>query len=125
MDIKMTISEMLETIKAFKEELIKELGNIPDNSKIKRIGNNCFTISFKDLNDNWSPQHHDTLAQAKILQEIIRKSENLKAIQNILKSVVVTGRISHKEYRNLVFHDDVRAFVKKMLGEITEVANSQ
>lgn len=117
MGVKFTITEMLKQIDNFKKEIQENILQIPDNKNIKRLNSNpnCFVISSKDLGNNWSPEHHDNLYQAKILQEIIEGCDSLPALQNHLEIIVKTGRCQHNNYRWLTFNNEVRDFIKQLM----------
>lgn len=115
MGVKLTITEMLKQIDNFKKEIQKNLSQIPDNKKIKRLNENCFIINSKDLGNNWSPEHHDNLYQAKALSEIVEGCDSLTSLQNALEGIVKTGRCQHSKYKWLTFNDEVRDFIKQLM----------
>lgn len=115
MGVKLTVTEMLNQIEEFKKELQNNVSQMPDNKKIKRLSPNCFIINSKDLGDNWSPEHHDNLYQAKALIKIIENSESLNSLQNNLESIVQKGKCFNSEYKWLTFNNEVREFVAKLM----------
>lgn len=84
----------IETIKA---KLIEKINSLPDNKKIKRLNNNCFTINFSALLNNWTPTFYDFKIQyKKIVAEIeITKPENLT---NKLNKIIKEKKIVDKDY---------------------------
>lgn len=117
MDVLAKIKEIDILIEQFKKYLVSDLSKIPDNPKINRIGANCFTIGIKDLGLNFSPTYHDSLFQANALQEMVKDCSNLDTIKNILTSIVKTGKYNSGKYNYVIFNDDVRTYVKNLLGE--------
>ena len=53
------IAELQNKLLEIREEIKRQISSLPDNPKIKRLGERCFTISSKDLGDVWSPEYHD------------------------------------------------------------------
>jgi len=117
MDIKLTIKEINEKVEQFKIEISNKVGEIPDNPKIKRLSKNAFVISSKNLSSDicLSPEYYDSLYQAKVIQKMIEKSDNLQTIYNHLEYIVEKGRTRYLPYNYMRFNDEVREFVKQLL----------
>jgi thymidylate kinase len=105
------IKELDEKIKKIRQDIKQLILDLPDNPCLKRISKNCFTISSKDLNDNFSAFFHDFKKQYEKIAEIIAKSE-LENILPHLNFIIENGR-TQKDYTH--FHPDVRANLKKLL----------
>lgn len=117
MDIKNTISIMFQQIENFKLQIISNIKDIPDNSKIKRMSKNphCFILNFKDLENNWSPEYYDSKFQAQTIIKIIKEKENLITIQNMLNEIVEQGTYRVVDGHRMFFNKQVREFIKKLL----------
>lgn len=53
------ISDIEKQIQKIIDDLQAQINNLPDNDKINRLDKNCFVLSSKDLNNNWSAEYHD------------------------------------------------------------------
>jgi len=117
MDIKQTIQEILQQMENFKQQIVDNIENIPDNPKIKRMGEskNCFIIRSKDLENNWSPEYYDSKYQAQVIIKLIQQKESLNAIQNMLNEIVEKGIYRVSENHRMYFNNQVRDFIKQLL----------
>jgi len=102
-------------------ELKKHILSLPDNPKIKRMGkSNCFTISSKDLGDNWSVEHHDFKKQYELIVKELEATEPANVfnkLQKIIsegKLVSVVGSNWNRSSHRLNLHPDVIAWLRKL-----------
>lgn len=104
-------------------ELISQLKNhildLPDNPRIKRLGDkpNCFTISLKDLGDNWSVEHHDFKEQYNLIISELERGEKDNAL-NKLQKIVEEGKLiisSGGSKHTLTLHLDVVSHLGKLI----------
>jgi len=117
MDVKNTITDMLNQMEKFKLQLIDNVDNVPEHPKIKRIGKspNCFIINSKDLENNWSAEYYDSQYQARIIISLIEKSTDLIHIQRVLEEIVNKGVYQVSQGHRMYFNNQVREFIKNML----------
>ena len=99
--------------------LIAQLKNhilsLPDNPRIKRLAGspNCFTMSSKDLGNNWSVEHHDFKKQYKIIVKELETS-NLSNVYNKLKQIIEEERVVfNKSFSRINLHPDVVSYLRK------------
>lgn len=108
------IEKMRDKIEQCKKELKKKILSLPDNPKIKRLDNRCFTIKFSDLGNNWSPKYHDFKAQYEIICEQIDKL-SFEQILKFLQTIVNTGKYRFWEQNyTMIFHPTVVQFLKEL-----------
>lgn len=105
------------------ETLIREIDALPDNPRINRISEKCFTISSSDLGTtNWTPFYHDFRNQYAYLKAVI---ENYPpdTVENIFQEIVTKGKHTPNKTMNYgehiflsrtiyYFHNDVRKLIK-------------
>lgn len=73
-------------------QLKQKILDLPDNPRINRINSKCFTMKFSDLNNNWTPVHHDFKAQYCHIVDLIERAET-KNKTNVVKNAVKKGTI--------------------------------
>lgn len=104
---------LIEKINELKEQLKKQIVSLPDNPRINRLAPNCFTISSKDLGNNWSVAYHDFPQQYALLVKIIDRTDPAKIeekLQEIIsKKMVIENKLTVK------FHPDVIEHISKLL----------
>ncbi|MHA1285793.1 MAG: hypothetical protein ACTSPB_00190 [Candidatus Thorarchaeota archaeon] len=110
-----TVKDYEGKVAIIKNNLISQVESLPDNPRIKRLDDEglCFSISSKDLGDNWTPEYHDFKQQYKLIVEWINKSSPQR-VMDILEEITTTGQIVMKKQRHK-FHPDVITQLKKLL----------
>jgi len=102
--------------------LIAQLKNhilsLPDNPRIKRLAGspNCFTMSSKDLGNNWSVKHHDFKKQYEIIVTEL-ETTNPSNVFNKLHQFIEEERVASTKcaYR-INLHPDVVSYLRKATG---------
>ena len=104
-----TLQKVVDAIEA-------KIMSLPDNPRITRLSPQAFTISSKDLGNNWSPEHHDFKRQYRIIVDAIKRANVGRALivlkEIIDKQVVVIGG-----RQNLRLHPDVVQYLTTLLVE--------
>ncbi len=112
----MTLSAELEAARATLEGVLSRIADavkaLPDNPKINRIDDNCFTVSASDLGSNWTPGYHDFKSQYEAVAAEI-KSGNVTTAAGRLKKIVSSGRVRPG---GRFLHPTVVAHLKTLLG---------
>jgi hypothetical protein len=99
------------------ERLSVEINSLPDNPRIKRLTANCFAIHWKDLNNNWSVEHHDFEWCYREIAKRISKSEDG---EKTLKDIIEEGKLVMRSYRpvntswTVTLHSDVLETLRKL-----------
>jgi hypothetical protein len=57
--IQAAVADLEQRLADLKTAINDELESLPDNPKIKRLNDQCFVVSSKELGKNWSPGFHD------------------------------------------------------------------
>jgi len=101
--------------------LEEKIASLPDNPRITRLGSSprCFTMSSRDLGNNWSVEHHDFKLQYGHIIEAIQKNKD-NAL-NVVCNAIATGKIRigvGETKHTLALHDDV---VKHLVGLWREI----
>jgi hypothetical protein len=101
----------------FNERLQEAVRSLPDNPRIHRIGAspNCFTISSRNLGNNWSVAHHDFPQQYRMIAAEIAKSQNPISV---IRKTITTGTIKRTDQRSVRLHPDVKAHLIELWKEI-------
>jgi hypothetical protein len=95
--------DRIDQLAADKQKILDHIASlieaIPENSAIKRLAPNCYTIMASELfkHDNWTPAFHDFKSSALIVNDILTKRnahETRIIFDGILasKSVTVNGK---------------------------------
>jgi hypothetical protein len=103
---------------ALLDELNGMIEGLPDNPKINRINDQCFTLRFKDLNtSNWSPEYYDFKRQYRKVIEALKSVATIHALEEFRK-IVGQGWIHDLSMpmRRFKFHPDVLANLKSLLS---------
>lgn len=112
-----SIADLQTQIDSIKDSIRTKLRELPDNPRIKRLDERCFIINRSDLGNNWTPQHHDFKAQyERIITEIDKLP--IANVPGLFKRIIEDGKIREKSGYYFTFHDDVRGFLKSLVGEV-------
>jgi hypothetical protein len=114
-----TLLEQIDTATQQATELVEALNarieSLPDNPRIKRLGANCFTISNKDLGNNWTPAHHDFKQQYRLIVKALQQARTIDAIA-VLQQIVAQGRVRDGNSKNHInLHPDVIVHLRTLL----------
>jgi DNA-binding GntR family transcriptional regulator len=98
-------------------ELLKEqIEALPDNPRITRVSQQAFTISSRDIGNNWSPEHHDFKCQYRQIIEMIERAEPSRAVAIIREAIAKKAiRPSKAPSNTLQLHPDVVAHLSTLL----------
>jgi len=117
----MKIDRQIEIATAQLSALIAALNELiaalPDNPRIHRMNDKCFTVSWKDLGNNWTPEHHNFKWQYQAVIASIQRAKTVDAIAT-LRRIIAAGKVrypSHEQYVNL--HPDVIANLQTLLTD--------
>jgi hypothetical protein len=119
MDVATQITTELDRHSAEMTRLVEELKirllMLPDNHRIKRMApRNCFAMRSSNLNENWSPEHHDFRKQYELLIELVEATSPDRAV-HVIREAVDTGRIRPNRMFTLNLHPDVVLHLKTLL----------
>ena len=122
-----SIEELTKELEAeatkLKEKLKAALLALPDNEKINRIGDRCFTIKMSDMGtENWTPFYHDFKMQYIQLAQVVDMMP-LKSMTTRLKEIIRTGTYRQNNY-TYHFHPEVTKHLANLLGVEKELAKS-
>ena len=97
-------------------DLKAQIVALPDNPRIKRMSRGAFTMSSKDLDGNWSAEHHDFKKQYELIIGMIERSEPSRAVA-IIRAAIEEGSIrpSKAPHNTLKLHPDVINHLKGLL----------
>ena len=115
-NIEQLTQELEEEAIKLKKQIKECLLSLPDNPKIKRIGDSgkCFTINFSDIGmNNWTAFYHDFKRQYVQLTEVIDKLP-LRSVPTRLKEIIRTKSYRQDNY-TYHFHPDVIKHLADML----------
>lgn len=104
-------SEMKSLLGQLKTHILQ----LPDNPRITRLGNspNCFTMSSKNLGNNWSVEHHDFKKQYELIVSELEASEPANLF-NKLQKIISEGKVVRPgPGHSLNLHPDVVAWLRK------------
>lgn len=119
MTITISLQEMVEKqqeqTRQFRQALRDKIQSLPANPRVTQLSDNprCFVVKFSDLNNNWSPHHHDFRWQ---YEQIIKKLD-VADISNI-ESLVDDLLITHKIKVNSSWYSTLHPDVLQSLGEL-------
>jgi hypothetical protein len=90
---------------------------MPNNPKINRISDQCFTISVKDLSPDLclTPGYYDFKRQYRLIVEII-EDNNVKRAQTLMNDIIRKGSIHYPARTYQRFHPDVVEHLKTLVG---------
>jgi len=110
------IRDYEKKVSVLKTKLIAHIDTLPDNPKIKRVGDGkSFTMNVSDLGDNWSPFYHDFKAQYQDLIRIINTKpveQVISSFESVIKNGYTGKRAGDSSKR---FHPVVREYLKEMM----------
>lgn len=98
------------------QELTDILLALPDNPKINRINDRCFTISNKDLSPDLclTPAYYDFKKQYKLIVEII-EDEGATRAQSLVQEIIAKGSVRYCS-KVTRFHPGVVERLKALMG---------
>jgi len=104
-------------MKGLVDALKAQIAALPDNPRIKRLSAYGFVMSSKDLNNNWSAEHHNFLEQYRLIVEMIERAEPSRAVA-IVRDAVAKGFIRPTKAPSNAFklHPDVINHLKGLLA---------
>lgn len=115
MYLKDIIEEIEKLEKQFREEVNTIMTEIPEADGLKRLNKNCFTISFKSLNNmNLSPEYYDTRRQIQLLKEKLKRCKTVDGIKERLQECIQTKTLEVTKDYKIKLHD----LVLEKLNEI-------
>lgn len=116
MGFKSEMEKLAEKMAQIVAALEEEINKLPDNPKIKRLGEKCFTMKASDLGNNWSPEYHDFKRQYREIVAGMRKRENPDTALRFLQDIL-GAREFRKGHQKIQLHPDVVAHVRKLLED--------
>lgn len=113
------ISEIQElTLQAIKlrKQIADKILSLPDNPRITRLGNNCFTVqSSAFLNGPWNVAYHDFKQQYKAINKELTKAP-IEDTLKVLNRIINTGYVRETSTYRFRLHPDVIQHLNKLLG---------
>lgn len=116
-DIRIKMDEVLAYENEVKKDIISEIRSWPGNPRTTKLSDypRCFTISFSDLQGNWSPKFHCFEAQHEDLIELVKRSR-LENIQSNLEMAYKEKRVrTSNPTQRIYLHPDVLTRLEKLL----------
>ncbi len=120
MSIRKSVAMARLSVARIKREIKTKVASLPDNPRIKRLPGieRCFTISNKDLGNNWSPEYHDFREQYRFICDQITRVHFTKIIP-FLKRIIEKGVIyeTNTTRTRHTFHPDAIEYLKGLINE--------
>lgn len=115
-NITMELDRHEAEMKSLVDALKAQIAALPDNPRIKRTGRGAFVMSSKDLNNNWSAEHHDFKKQYELIVGMIERAEPSRAVA-IIRAAIEEGSIRPSKAPSNTFrlHPDVINHLKGLL----------
>ena len=113
------LNETMALVEFIRAEIQCAITNLPDNPNIKRVNQQCFTMSSADMmKDNptmrLDPFFHDFKAQYKYIAEAIERARP-ENIVPLLEKIAIDG--NHKSTTGLkTFHPQVILHLKRLIN---------
>ena len=103
-------------LERIKQELFDLILDLPDNPKINRISDRCFTISTKDLSNDLclTPEYYDFKKQYQLIVQIIEES-TVKRTKALMDEIIRKGSIRYTSNIHHRFHPDVVEHLKVLM----------
>ena len=100
-------------------QLKQKILDLPDNPRINRINSKCFTMKFSDLNNNWTPVHHDFKAQYRYVVDVITKAlpqNKIKTLKDIIQNKLLRINDSGSKWAHTIrLHPDVVNYLSTLV----------
>lgn len=109
-----SITQAEKMLQSAKDDFIKRLMALPENTEIKTLSKkpNCFVVKLSQLGDNWSAEYHSFKPQYKMIADIIRNQDAVgmsKKIEDIIKNGYLTYRMTRYQV-----HPKVVEYLKEL-----------
>lgn len=116
--MKAEIKNLIKQAEQIKQAIFAQIAGLPDNPRIKRIDDRCFTMSSADLGSECilSPQYHDFKATYRIINKEL-ENKTPQSILVFLTKLAEQGhiRLDAQNYTMRV-HPDVQVYLKALLN---------
>lgn len=116
------LSELLKQYRtagdAIRSAICEQIDAIRENQKIRRIGENMFTISFSEL-QKWNvlaPEYFDYSKQKQRLKALLGTDASLDAQLTRLENAAKAGKIQTSGNCTFLLHPDVCNAVREILA---------
>jgi hypothetical protein len=102
------------------DDLIKQLRahilSLPDNPRINRFKDNPngFTMSSKDLNNDWSVVHHDFKKQYQEIMDQLKASESTNILHKLHTLINEEKILKPGSYSSIKLHPDVVNHLRRL-----------
>ena len=109
------LAKMVELLAQLKDRIL----SLPDNPRIQRLSNNCFTMSSKNIGNNWSAEYHDHKKQYQLIVNELETAEPTKLYSKLQKLItdekVIVGskQCGVRGSYTVNLHPDVVAWLRK------------
>ena len=119
MNLKEVIRKIEELEKQLQKEIESSLSDVEEVDSVKRLNSNCFTISFKSLNNmNLSPEHYDTKKQVSLLIEKLKRCKNVESIKERIQECIITKNLEVSKGYRIELHPIVLKRMEEVFAEI-------
>lgn len=107
--------EIINRIAELKEELKKKVKGLPDNPKINRISDRCFTVNVKDLSSDLilAPEYYDFKKQYIEIIDVIERA-NIHNIDSIFRRIISTGFLEQSHSNRCRLNPVVIKYLKEL-----------
>ena len=118
MSLQLQYAEATATLQFVVDLIEAKIMELPDNPRIKRINAQCFTISSKDLQDNWTPAFHNFKEQYRLVVEALRRANVGRALI-VLKEIIGAHevRCTTGPHGRQKLHPDVLKYLQTLLDQ--------
>jgi len=111
--------EELISLYEFKGNLIRKLGDCPQNPNIRKISNSprAFVINIKsiDVGESLLPGYYDNEMLIREIIKLVEKENSPNSIKNILKQIANEGKYRVKRGHVIKFNKYVRDHILTLL----------
>lgn len=99
-----------------KEGLAASIRDLPDNPKITRLSDRCFTMNMSDLSSDLclTPEYYDFIRQYELIIQIIDERSVDRAYE-LMTEIIHKGSIHYPSDTYHRFHPDVVAGLRKIM----------
>jgi hypothetical protein len=99
------LKEAVDSANIALDKICEAIRALPDNEKVTRINDTCFTIKASDLGKSWGAAHHDFKESYNEVCIALKKTD-ISNVYNKLTEIINSGKIEKKGH-TIVLHENV------------------